>query len=299
MTDFEDAKVAIQLQIEAKNYERMENGMDYQEQMQREDDTVYISMLSGGQDSTAMTLKMLENGYPIDYIVFCDTTLEHDSMYEYIDKIEAFIKRKYGFKIIRLKPKDTFEHWVFGKVVSGENKGIIRGVPRVSLPCFWRREAKENPFNRWVKKMGFKNYIKYIGYTKNETMRTKNMEEHNAVAPLFDWGWDEQDVQKYLKDNHMENKLYQHFNRTGCAVCPKQRLDDKYMVWKHHKKHWEYMVDVERRMGVARKENGEKDSPSWHDIYFCHEMEALFKKKDKQQTFEFDFEPVQDCFCKI
>ena len=179
---------------------------------------VYISMLSGGADSTAMTLKLLELGKPLDYIVFCDTTLEHDEMYEYIDKLDAFFQRKYGMKITRLKPKDTFEHWVFGKVVSGENKGIIRGVPRVSLPCFWRREAKENPFNRWTKEIGVKDYTKYIGYTRNETMRTKNMEEHNAVAPLFEWKWDEQDVQNYLKDNLHQYQDYSYLSHNCKAL---------------------------------------------------------------------------------
>ena len=35
----------------------------------------YIAMLSGGQDSTAMTLRLLELGEPVDYVVFSDTTL--------------------------------------------------------------------------------------------------------------------------------------------------------------------------------------------------------------------------------
>lgn len=261
--------------------------------------TIKIAMLSGGQDSTAMTLRMLELGMEIDYIVFSDTGLEHDEMYEYIDKLDAFFQRKYGKKILRLYPKHSFEHWTFGKTVKGENIGMIRGTPRVSLPCFWRREAKEYPLTRWIKENGIKDFVKYVGYTTSETKRATGMEEFKYEAPLIDWGWDEQDVQKYLKDNQMENKLYQHFSRTGCAVCPKQKIDDKYMVWKHYRKHWEYMVDIENRLEISRKENGEKHSPAWHDTMYCHEMEELFKKKDRQATFEFDFEPVQDCFCKI
>jgi 3'-phosphoadenosine 5'-phosphosulfate sulfotransferase (PAPS reductase)/FAD synthetase len=56
-------------------------------------------MLSGGQDSAAMMLRLLELGEPVDYIVFSDTTLEHDEMYEYIDKLDAFFQRKYGIAI--------------------------------------------------------------------------------------------------------------------------------------------------------------------------------------------------------
>jgi len=69
----------------------------------------YIAMLSGGQDSTAMTLRLLELGMPLDYIVFSDTGLEHDEMYEYIDKLDEYFQRSYGMKVIRLKPKHDFE----------------------------------------------------------------------------------------------------------------------------------------------------------------------------------------------
>lgn len=259
----------------------------------------HIAMFSGGQDSTAMVLRLLELGEPVDYIIFSDTGLEFDEMYEYINKLDEFFKRKYGKEIIRLHPSKEFEEWVFGKVTSGDNKGIIRGTPLVSLPCYWRRESKEYPFTRWLKENGIKEHVKYVGYTSTETERATNMGLYNYKAPLIEWGWTEADVQKYLKENQMENKLYQHFSRTGCAVCPKQRLDDKYMVWKHYRKHWEYMVKVEEELKDKREKSGDKHGPAWHDKLFCSEMEELFLKKDKQQTFEFDFEPVQDCFCKI
>lgn len=259
----------------------------------------YISCLSGGQDSTAMTLRLLELGEPVDYIIFNDTGLEHDEMYEYIDKLDAFLKRKYNKEIIRTKPKQDFESWVFGERTKGEHVGQIRGTPRVAEPCFWRRESKTYPLNRWLKENNIKDYTLYTGYTISETKRATNLDEYNAVAPLIEWGWDEAEVQKYLKENQMENKLYQHFSRTGCAVCPKQRLNDKYMVWKHYRKHWDFMVSIENRLEKEKETRGERHYPAWHDKLFCSDMEKLFIKKDKQSTFDFDFEPVQDCFCKI
>lgn len=36
----------------------------------------HIAMLSGGRDSTAMVIKMLQEGMPLDYIVFTDTQNE-------------------------------------------------------------------------------------------------------------------------------------------------------------------------------------------------------------------------------
>jgi len=44
----------------------------------------HIASISGGQDSTAMTVRMLELGMPLDYIIFCDTGNEFDDMYDYL-----------------------------------------------------------------------------------------------------------------------------------------------------------------------------------------------------------------------
>ncbi len=210
-------------------------------------------MLSGGQDSTAMTLRLLELGYPLDYIVFSDTTLEFDEMYEYIDKLDAFFQRKYGIAITRLKPKSSYESWVFGDVTSGEMEGKIRGVPLVASPCYWRREAKELPFNRWIKEQKIDEYKTYIGYVYNEYYRWKNAWQYNALTPLVDWRWNEPEVQQYLKENMMENKLYQHFERSGCGICQKQSLDAKYQLYKNYPKQWSYMGELEQRLKAERE----------------------------------------------
>jgi len=51
---------------------------------------LHIVSLSGGKDSTAMLLRMLEENMPIDLILFCDTGLEFEAMYKHIDKLEKY-----------------------------------------------------------------------------------------------------------------------------------------------------------------------------------------------------------------
>ena len=40
----------------------------------------HVVSFSGGKDSTAMLLRMLELGMPVDEIIFCDTTVEFPQM---------------------------------------------------------------------------------------------------------------------------------------------------------------------------------------------------------------------------
>ena len=49
-------------------------------------------MFSGGKDSTAMLLMMIERGMQIDRIICIDTTKEFPEMYAHIEKVKKYIK---------------------------------------------------------------------------------------------------------------------------------------------------------------------------------------------------------------
>lgn len=51
----------------------------------------HVVSLSGGKDSTAMLLMMLEKGMPVDDILFCDTGLEFPGLYAHLEKVEQYI----------------------------------------------------------------------------------------------------------------------------------------------------------------------------------------------------------------
>ena len=58
-------------------------------------DYVVVS-LSGGKDSTAMLLGMLEHGEHIDEIVYADSSVEFPGMYKHIQKIQEYLKERGG-----------------------------------------------------------------------------------------------------------------------------------------------------------------------------------------------------------
>jgi len=89
----------------------------------------YIAKWSGGYDSSCMVVLILEKKLPLDYIVFCDTLAEFEEMYDYIQKFEAYIKRRFNKTITIVKPNSTFEDWAFTDVSSGDRDGEIRGLP--------------------------------------------------------------------------------------------------------------------------------------------------------------------------
>ena len=76
--------------------------------MNNEKPKYHIVSLSGGKDSTAMLIMMVERNMPIDLILFCDTGLEFPAMYEHIDSLEKYI----GIPVTRIKADKSFEYYM-------------------------------------------------------------------------------------------------------------------------------------------------------------------------------------------
>ena len=116
----------------------------------------HIVSFSGGKDSTAMLLMMLEKGMKIDEIIFLDTTVEFPEMYEHINKVEKYI----GRTITKLKTENDFEQ--VSKLLNYKNVGrntlfkILRDNDILTMKNF--------PYQKYVELEYFKlvegNYIR-------------------------------------------------------------------------------------------------------------------------------------------
>lgn len=265
--------------------------------------TTYIATCSGGKDSTTMVDLLLRNKYPVDLIVFNDTLAEHTEMYDYIKKINDYWEQRYGIGITTLAPNKTPEDLFFKKVKleTSEYIGQVKGIVSPIMGfCEWRSEAKIRPLERYIKRHSIKNYKIYIGFTTDEASRA-NREDDNKLYPLIDnFRMSEQQCSEYLRDREMQNPLYRHFTRTGCAWCPAKSEQDKYMLWKHYPKVWEYMRDTEHKLKELEKQGEKVIYNNWHNGVSIEELEERFAWADKQKTlFALDDEPLKDCFCKI
>ena len=68
---------------------------------------------SGGKDSTAMLLLMIERGMPIDMVLAADTGMEFPEMYRHWDKVEQVLYRERGLTLTILRHPKGFEWLMF------------------------------------------------------------------------------------------------------------------------------------------------------------------------------------------
>ena len=67
----------------------------------------YIASVSFGKDSLAMLLRLMEENWPLDIVVFYNTGMEFDSIYAIRDKVKPMLaNRKITF--VELSTKELF-----------------------------------------------------------------------------------------------------------------------------------------------------------------------------------------------
>lgn len=182
--------------------------------------TLHIVSFSGGKDSTAMLLHMLELNMPVDEIIFCDTGVEFPQMYEHLDKVEQYI----GRAITRLKAEHDYEYMLLEhkytpRVKDGIAKKHDTGYSWAGPRNRWcTAYFKRDMIKRHLKNTA--NVIQYIGIAADEPKRIKD-----KCYPLAEWGWTEADCLKYCYDHGFDwGGLYELFPRVSCWCCPQ--------VWK-------------------------------------------------------------------
>ncbi len=238
----------------------------------------HIVSFSGGKDSTLMLLMMLEKGLPIDDIIFADTGMEFQELYDYIERIEGVI----GRKVNRLKPKKTWDDLFFAKKKKGNNIGQIYAFP-MTMACNMTAKLKLTTIDRYYRSIG-EDYTVYIGIARNEPDRYKRLKA-NERAPLYEWGIDENFVIQELKRRGLHNPLYDTFDRLGCYTCPNINLKELRLMRKRYPAEYaKLMWYGEQAEKHATSRRFAEYKPGWT----MAELEHRFQFEDMQGELDFE-----------
>lgn len=225
----------------------------------------HVVSFSGGKDSTAMLLRMMELGMPVDEIIFCDTGVEFSQMYEHIDKVEEYI----GRKITRLKGDKTFEYLLLDHKVNTakEHKDGYSFPGPLNRWC--TTYFKRDRINRHLREIRKKHtLIQYIGIAADEPKRIKDLN-----YPLVDWGWTEADCLQYCKEKGFNwGGLYDIFKRVSCWCCPLKSLSECRELRHNFPELWRTLLDWQHK--TWRKFRAD---------YSVDELEAKFAKEDEME----------------
>lgn len=209
--------------------------------------------LSGGKDSTAMLLLMIERDMPIDMVLSADTGMEFPEMYEHLAKLDEHLFRERGIHITTLRHPKGFEYLMFDepkqKPRSLENRAKL-GIPPYGngwpgIRVRWcTGQLKTHLITKEVNRLkGELGAIHYVGIAADEAWRCKD-----ERYPLVEWGITEAQALQACYDRGFDfGGLYEIYHRASCWCCPFQRIDELQKLRKHHPELWEKLLELDRR----------------------------------------------------
>lgn len=215
---------------------------------------LHIVSLSGGKDSTAMLLGMIERKMPIDIILFCDTGLEFLDMYAHLGRVNTDIKAKIGTEITTVRPEYSFEYYFKDiPVKRGENSSVVQRYGNQTKGYGWAgarmrwctTHLKNVPRERFIRLYSEQyEVIQYVGIAADELYRMERTcnKSGNKILPLVDWKMTEADCLQYCYDNGYDwNGLYKKFKRVSCWCCPLQSLPELRVLYRDFPELWEQL----------------------------------------------------------
>lgn len=215
----------------------------------------HVASFSGGKDSTAMVLHMIERGDPLDEVMFCDTTMEFPGMLRHVQKVKQVIEAA-GIKFTELRAPHDFEYYLTEHEVEGRKPGSqFYGVPGYGWAGHKSRwctmKLKVGIMERHLRELqdDFE-VIQYVGIAADEgyRMERKGNQDPSHRHPLIDWGWTEADAMQYCRDKGYDwDFLYDIFDRVSCWCCPLKNYDELRRTRRHFPDLWEELLDLDSR----------------------------------------------------
>lgn len=210
---------------------------------ERQYSTKQVVSLSGGKDSTAMLLMMLEEGEQIDDIVFFDWGMEFPQLYEHLERLQNYI----GRTITRLYPKLSYEYWMFEYTRRGQGK-LGYGWPGFKVR--WCSREKADTINRH-----YRNSTMCCGYAYEErftraTYGSRWFDKFRITLryPLLERGVTGREALAYCYSKGFDwGGLYKIFSRVSCWCCPFQNRNGFVCLKQHFPELWRKLLELDSK----------------------------------------------------
>ena len=216
------------------------------------DKRTYIASCSFGKDSIATILLALENGEPLDRVVFAEVMFDHSrgisgEIPEHIEwvystaipKLEAM-----GVKVDVVRDEKDYCWYFNNPIGGGQYKGKMRGFPLGGM-CVVNRNCKLKPIRDYYRQYR-EDYriVQYVGIAKDEPRRLARIDGVKKVSLLDKYHYTEAMARAKAEEYGLLSPIYQSGNRNGCWFCPNCSIRQFGRFRKAHPNLWAELVNL-------------------------------------------------------
>lgn len=217
-----------------------------------EGDTRHVLSFGGGVNTIALLLMLVEQGAPLDEVVFADTGVEVPETYEYLPRVRGFLQEKGIPFTILAKPK-------------GRNLYETSWKRQVFPSALWRwstRDFKVTPIQGHYRKLGT-HIQQYVGIAYDEVHRMKDslVPYVTNLYPLIDSKMTREDCIAVIAAAGWPIPV-----KSGCYFCPFNSIG-----------RWTWLLNIHPELfdkAIALEENS-KHFPAQRLT------DQVFRKRDK------------------
>lgn len=218
----------------------------------------YIASVSFGKDSLAMLLRLLEENYPLDFVVFYNTGMEFSCIYKIRDEVKDLLNMR-GIRFVELSPDEPFLFSMFERKIKYRwQDGYHYGYGWCGGPCRWGTKYKLLAIQRFKDSLN-DDVIDYVGIAADEPERFEKAKIEGKVLPLVDWGMTESDCLQYCRNrgfvwqeqSNTESgtvELYDILDRVSCWCCANKNLKELRNIYKYLPQYWLRLKDMQSRI---------------------------------------------------
>lgn len=221
-----------------------------------------VASVSFGKDSLAMVLYILENGLPLDEVIFYDTGMEFTAIYKNRDKLAAILKQR-GVKYTELHPENPFLYDMIERPVISKQKGSHNGYGWCGGVCRWGTTWKTHALDRQA--AGATTH--YVGIALDEPKRLERiappkvallaevgMTEADALRYCRERGWDWNEPSQTAPPGYVD--LYEILDRVSCWCCANKNQRELRNIYRYLPDYWKRLEALQDRI--------ERPMKKWH-----------------------------------
>lgn len=205
--------------------------------MKTEKPKMYIASCSFGKDSLATILVALENGEPLDRVIFSEVMFDHarnisGELPEHIAWIyETAIPEleEMGVKVDVVRAKKDYIALCKQVLQKGKNKGKMYGIQN-SKPCYANSTLKLEPIRKYISRFR-KDFdvVQYVGIAADEPKRLVRLKGSKKISILAKYGITEEMAMEKCKEYGLVSPCYSMGNRGGVGSVLIQTSNDLFI----------------------------------------------------------------------
>lgn len=216
--------------------------------------TWHIASVSWGKDSLAMLHLLIEQEIPLNEVVFFDTGVEFDAIYDERDRTMPMLSEQ-GVKYTELRPKRPFLYDMLVKPVNHCDGTTSHGYGWCGGPCRWGTTEKTRALDRYARE---RSATVYVGIAADETRRIARERPEWKRLPLVEWGMTEADCLELCYERGHEwregdARLYDVLDRVSCWCCRNKNLRELSAMRKELPAYYERLIALEDAIGESMK----------------------------------------------